>query len=83
MPTSRDQPAKSGQPRTQVHACERQGRGEDRGNISLTKGSSCEDILMALLALNSIPSLSDPCIIVKAIDELQDFMSKVYNENLK
>jgi len=66
VPTSRDQPAKSGQPRTQLHACERQGRGEDRGNISLTKGSSCEDILMALLALDSAPSLSDPRIIVKA-----------------
>jgi hypothetical protein len=81
--TSRDQPAKSGQPKTQLHACERQGRGEDRGNISLTKGSSCEDILMALLALDSIPSLSDPRIIVKAIDKLQDFGSKVYKKSLK
>ena len=69
--TSRDQPAKSELPKTQLHACERQGRGEDRGNISLTKGSSREDILMAMLALDSIPSLSDPRIIVKAIDKLQ------------
>jgi len=38
---------------------------------------------MALLALDLIPSLSDPRIIVKAIDKLQDFDSKVYNKSLK
>jgi hypothetical protein len=38
---------------------------------------------MALLVLDSVTSLSDADIIVKAIDKLQDFMSKVYNNSLK
>lgn len=79
MPISHDQPAKFGQPRPQQHACERQGRGEDRGNMLLTNGLSCKDILMALLMLELFISLSDPHIIMKATHKLQDFGSEVYN----
>jgi hypothetical protein len=51
----------------------------------LTNGPSCKDILMALLMLELFISLSDPHIIMKATDKLQDFGYEVYNslKNMK
>jgi hypothetical protein len=51
---------------------------------SLPVHPACKDVFMVLLVLDPIVSLSDANIrIVKAMDELQDFISKVCNNTLK
>jgi hypothetical protein len=43
----------------------------------------CKDIFTALLVLDCVISSSDANKIVKAMDEIQDFMSKIYKNDLK